>query len=334
MADQFKQPSGKSSAIDQVHQHVFAVLQVMTAEVGKTAHSGEEVLALKKLISKCNIDNDKLKDVITVNKSRDEFLLRFRWVAAVVCVHNGQLQCLDLLDALSCCGRQLAAAACLVADLEPWLSVSFVLPYACGRFPVPDDDFEYARKAYEWPKRFSDVLREAGTKAAAEHRQFETALKTRRKEFDKRIEQYAAEVTAVEGRADIVKREVVASEVGAHRYAALIRGWGLMRLMRLATPSPGGHGCCIGSSSLSNHPVMSAPVVWRFEREGTLISVQSDHTVTAMYQAGWGHSSDHILLVTVCTLQVTDLQTRLQAAVQEAEEINTQEKMFGWGLTK
>lgn len=82
------------------------------------------------------------------------------------------------------------------------------------RFLVPDDDFDFARKAYEWPKRFSDVLREAGTKAASEHRQFEGALKARRKEFDKRIEQYGAEVAAVEGRADIVKREVVASEVG------------------------------------------------------------------------------------------------------------------------
>eukprot|EP00878_Enallax_costatus_P013463 GHUV01014078.1.p1 GENE.GHUV01014078.1~~GHUV01014078.1.p1 ORF type:complete len:1340 (+),score=424.03 GHUV01014078.1:252-4271(+) len=167
---------------------VFDQYQVMTAEVGKPANSGEEVLALKKLISKCNIDNEKLKEEIAVNKSRDDFLLRFR-------------------------------------------------------FPVPDDDFDFARKAYEWPKRFSDVLREAGTKAASEHRQFEGALKARRREFDKRIEQYAAEVAAVEGRADIVKREVVASEV-------------------------------------------------------------------------------------------TELQAKLQAAVQEAEEINIQEKMFGWGTTK
>jgi dynein heavy chain len=78
---------------------------------------------------------------------------------------------------------------------------------------VPDEDFDSARKAYEWPKRFADVLREAGTKAAAEHRQFEAALKARRKEFDKRVEQYAAELAVVEGRNDIVKREVVASEV-------------------------------------------------------------------------------------------------------------------------
>jgi hypothetical protein len=33
-------------------------------------------------------------------------------------------------------------------------------------------------------------------------------------------------------------------------------------------------------------------------------------------------------------LQVADLQGKLQAAVAEAEEINNQEKMFGWALTK
>jgi hypothetical protein len=52
--------------------------QVMTAEVGKACNSGEEVLALKKFISKCNLDNEKLKDVIAVNKNRDDFLLKFR----------------------------------------------------------------------------------------------------------------------------------------------------------------------------------------------------------------------------------------------------------------
>lgn len=54
------------------------LLQVMTTEAGKSCHSGEEVLALKKFISKSNLDNEKLKDVIAVNKSRDDFLLKFR----------------------------------------------------------------------------------------------------------------------------------------------------------------------------------------------------------------------------------------------------------------
>ncbi|KAF6266164.1 dynein heavy chain 9 [Scenedesmus sp. NREL 46B-D3] len=123
---------------------VFGRYQVMSAEVGKACSSGEEVLALKKFISKCNLDNEKLKDVIAVNKSRDDFLLKFR-------------------------------------------------------FPVPDEDFDSARKAYEWP-------------SALPTRCFEAALKARRKEFDKRVEQCAAELAVVEGRSDIVKREVVASE--------------------------------------------------------------------------------------------------------------------------
>jgi len=78
---------------------------------------------------------------------------------------------------------------------------------------VPDDDFESARKAYEWPKRFAEVLREAGTKAASEHRQFEAALKARRKDFEKQVEQCASDLTAVEARSDIIKRVVVATEV-------------------------------------------------------------------------------------------------------------------------
>eukprot|EP00775_Hariotina_reticulata_P006671 gene6671-6895_t len=167
---------------------IIDLYQVMTAEVGKPCHSGEEVLALKKFISKCTLENERLKDIIATNKSRDDFLLRHR-------------------------------------------------------YPVPDDDFESARKAYEWPKRFAEVLREAGTKAASEHRQFEAALKARRKDFEKQMEQYGSDLAAVEARADIIKRAVVASEV-------------------------------------------------------------------------------------------TELQAKLQAAVQEAEDINNQEKMFGWALTK
>jgi dynein heavy chain len=81
------------------------------------------------------------------------------------------------------------------------------------RFHAPDEDFESARKAYEWPKKFVEVLREAGTKAASEHRQFEAALKLRRKEFDQQVQQHAEKLTIVEARSDIFKREVAAAEV-------------------------------------------------------------------------------------------------------------------------
>jgi hypothetical protein len=43
----------------------------------------------------------------------------------------------------------------------------------------------------------------------------------------------------------------------------------------------------------------------------------------------------HSTVVVGCLcLQVTELQAKLQAAVQEAEAINNQEKMFGWAMTK
>jgi hypothetical protein len=87
------------------------------------------------------------------------------------------------------------------------------------RFHVPDDDLESVRKAYEWPKRFAEVLREAGTKASAEHRQFEAALKVRRKDFEQQVEQYVAKLAVIEGRSDIVRREVAAAEVGTHRHS-------------------------------------------------------------------------------------------------------------------
>jgi hypothetical protein len=49
------------------------------------------------------------------------------------------------------------------------------------RHPVPEDDFEAARRAYEWPRRAGDLLRDAMARATSEHRSFEGALKARRK---------------------------------------------------------------------------------------------------------------------------------------------------------
>lgn len=59
----------------------------MTTELGKSCESGEAVLALKKYIGKCTLDNDRLKDEIAANKRRDEFVARFRWaLKAAQCV--------------------------------------------------------------------------------------------------------------------------------------------------------------------------------------------------------------------------------------------------------
>jgi hypothetical protein len=51
---------------------------VMTSEVGKVSSSGEQVLALKKYIAKCNQDQERLRDTIHHNKEKDEFLMSHR----------------------------------------------------------------------------------------------------------------------------------------------------------------------------------------------------------------------------------------------------------------
>jgi hypothetical protein len=50
----------------------------MTAELGRESSTGEEVLALKKHISKCNVKNEQLKEVIISCKARDAFLYSYR----------------------------------------------------------------------------------------------------------------------------------------------------------------------------------------------------------------------------------------------------------------
>lgn len=54
------------------------VAQAMTTELGKSCQSGKAVLALKKYISKCSLDNERLKDEIARDKQRGHFLSRFR----------------------------------------------------------------------------------------------------------------------------------------------------------------------------------------------------------------------------------------------------------------
>jgi hypothetical protein len=58
---------------------------------------------------------------------------------------------------------------------------------------------------------------------------------------------------------------------------------------------------------------------------------QQAHSITLVQQVLCLTSK---LCLCTCSLQVADLQAKLQAAVAEAEEINNQEKMFGWALTK
>lgn len=158
------------------------------------------------------------------------------------------------------------------------------------RFHVPDDDCDSAVKAYEWPKRFGEVLREAGTKAASEHRQFEAALKVRRKEFEQQVEQYVTKLAVVEARSDIVKREVAAAEV------------------------------CYSNAGSCGAVYACAP--WLCSSRRMVLFMGWTPLRLSSYKS-WG-----------VFLQATELQAKLTAAVQTAEEINVQEKMFGWGCTK
>jgi hypothetical protein len=42
------------------------------------SHSGEEVLALKKYIQRCQLEQERLRDEISVSKDWDEFFYKYR----------------------------------------------------------------------------------------------------------------------------------------------------------------------------------------------------------------------------------------------------------------
>ncbi|KAF5833108.1 hypothetical protein DUNSADRAFT_10689 [Dunaliella salina] len=81
------------------------------------------------------------------------------------------------------------------------------------RFPVPAEDFEIAMRAYEWPRKMMDIMKEATTKANAEHKEFELQLKKRRKEFGDVLEKYAVEMEQYHNKNEIMKRDQIATEV-------------------------------------------------------------------------------------------------------------------------
>ena len=54
------------------------LLQTMAAELGRESSTGEDVLALKKHITKCNMENEQQKEIIAACKARDAFLYLYR----------------------------------------------------------------------------------------------------------------------------------------------------------------------------------------------------------------------------------------------------------------
>ncbi|MEW5299252.1 MAG: hypothetical protein WDW36_002285 [Sanguina aurantia] len=132
--------------------------QVMTLEVGKASHSGEEALGLKRYLTKAHSDQERLREGICRNREKEDFLM-------------------------------------------------------AHRFPIPEEDFEISMKAYEAPRRMVEVMKQAALKANSEHREYESQLKKRRKEFGEQLEGYAKDLESYHTKAEIIKRDVIASEV-------------------------------------------------------------------------------------------------------------------------
>lgn len=52
----------------------------MTVEVGKASHSGEEALGLKRYLTKAHSDQERLREGISRNREKEDFLMAHRWV--------------------------------------------------------------------------------------------------------------------------------------------------------------------------------------------------------------------------------------------------------------
>lgn len=58
--------------------HLSETYQDMANQVGRVSHSGEEVLQLKKYIQKCLTDQEKLKEEMSGNMEKENFLMNYR----------------------------------------------------------------------------------------------------------------------------------------------------------------------------------------------------------------------------------------------------------------
>ncbi|KIZ07418.1 dynein heavy chain 9 [Monoraphidium neglectum] len=64
--------------VREANERVAREYSVMAAEMAKPATSGEEALALKRYIGRCGLENERLREVLSTNKARDEFLYGYR----------------------------------------------------------------------------------------------------------------------------------------------------------------------------------------------------------------------------------------------------------------
>ena len=116
------------------------------------------------------------------------------------------------------------------------------------RHDVTDMDYTMAIRAYEWPKKMGEIMREATAKVTGEHKAFEDSLKARRAAFAEQLARAATDVEAFDAVGDIDGRDVhaeVAAELSGRLKAAAVEaeeinaqerllGWALTKYAQVA----------------------------------------------------------------------------------------------------
>lgn len=78
---------------------------------------------------------------------------------------------------------------------------------------LPEHDFHVAMRAYEWPKRMQDIMKEANEKANSEHRHYEDLLRQRRSRFQEQLNSIQEQIDGLENVKDIENRDKYAEQV-------------------------------------------------------------------------------------------------------------------------
>jgi hypothetical protein len=66
----------------------------MAAELARPCATGEDVIALKRCISRCTLSNERLKEMLSHSKARDDLVFQFRCNGVGIVTHAAvQLWC-------------------------------------------------------------------------------------------------------------------------------------------------------------------------------------------------------------------------------------------------
>lgn len=83
------------------------------------------------------------------------------------------------------------------------------------RYAIPEEDFHIGVGCYEWPKKMTEIIKEANFKANQEHKGFEQALKAQRVAFSQKLFDYQKQLESYDTKNEINKRDQLAAEVRA-----------------------------------------------------------------------------------------------------------------------